>query len=130
MALYLVCIWVVLCATGFYIFTNKFQIFFLKKIIPVSFYSIIQDFTPFFQTKSTYFYTDKKNRLDVLAEVINEKKINISVKEFDSNDFINLTDYIYKLQFNSYNYSATTLTNSSDLLLSSADAIEKLSNFI
>ena len=121
---------VVLCATGFYIFTNIFQIFSLKKIIPVSFYSIIQDFTPFFQTKSTYFYTDKINRLDVLAEVINEKKINISVKEFDSNDFINLTDYIYKLQFNSYNYSATTLTNSSDLLLSSADAIEKLSNFI
>jgi len=121
---------VVLCATGFYIFTNKFQIFFLKKIIPVSFYSIIQDFTPFFQTKSTYFYTDKKNRLEVLAEVINEKKINISVKEFDSNDFINLTDYIYKLQFNSYNYSATTLTNSSDLLLSSAEAIENLSKFI
>ena len=121
---------VVLCASGFYIFNNIFQIFSLKKIIPVSFYSIIQDFTPFFQTKSTYFYTDKINRLDVLAEVINEKKINISVKAFDSNDFINLTDYIYKLQFNSYNYSATTLTNSSDLLLSSADAIEKLSNFI
>ena len=121
---------VVLCASGFYIFNNIFQIFSLKKIIPVSFYSIIQDFTPFFQTKSTYFYTDKINRLDVLAEVINEKKINISVKEFDSNDFINLTDYIYKLQFHSYNYTATTLTNSSDVLLSSAEAIENLSKFL
>ena len=121
---------VVLCASGFYIFNNIFQIFSLKKIIPVSFYSIIQDFTPFFQTKSTYFYTDKINRLDVLAEVINEKKINISVKEFDSNDFINLTDYIYKIQFNSYNYTATTLTNSSNILLSSADTIEKLIRFL
>ena len=58
------------------------------------------------------------------------EKINISVKAFDSNDFINLTDYIYKLQFHSYNYTATTLTNSSDVLLSSAEAIENLSKFL
>jgi hypothetical protein len=80
----------------------------------------------FFKLK-VLFYTEKKNRLEVLTEIINEKKI--SVKEFDSNDFINLTDYIYKIQFNSYNYTATTLTNSSNILLSSADTIKKLIRF-
>mgnify|MGYP000005517175 FL=1 len=51
---------------------------FVGAVLIAVFEAIIQDFTPFFQTKSTYFYTDKINRLDVLAEVINEKKINIS----------------------------------------------------
>jgi hypothetical protein len=118
---------VVLCSTGYYIFTNILQVFTLKKIIPpVSFYSIIQDFTPFCQTKSTYSYTDKKNNLEILAEIINEKKLNISVKEYHSNDFIDLTDFIWKITTN----FTTTDTSSNLVLRTTAEALDVFKEYV
>lgn len=118
---------VVVCTTGYYIFTNILQVFTLKKIIPpVSFYSIIQDFTPFCQTKSTYSYTDKKNNLEILAEIINEKKLNISVKEYHSNDFIDLTDFIWKITTN----FTTTDTSSNLVLRTTAEALDVFKEYV
>jgi len=92
---------VVLCVAGAYIFTNLFQVFSLKKIIPASMYGFIQDYTPFCQTKQTLTYSDKLNKLEVMADIINNKQININVKDVYSGDFVSLTDYIAKLQTNS-----------------------------
>jgi hypothetical protein len=117
---------VVLCSAGYCIFTNIFQVFSLKKIIPVSFYSIIQDFTPFCQTKSTYSYTDKKNNLEILAEIINEKKLNISVKEYHANDFIDLTDFIWKITTN----LSTPGTSTNLVLRTTTEAIDVFKDYI
>lgn len=92
---------VVLCVAGAYIFTNLFQVFSLKKIIPASMYGFIQDYTPFCQTKQTLTYSDKLNKLEVMADIINNKQININVKDVYSGDFVSLSDYIAKLQTNS-----------------------------
>ena len=92
---------VVVCIAGFFLISHLSGVISLKKIIPVSLYSFIQDYTPFCQTKQTFTYSDKLNQLEVMADIINNKQININVKDVYTCDFVSLSDYIAKLQINS-----------------------------
>ena len=51
---------VVLCSTGYYIFTNIFQVFSLKKIIPVSFYTILYKILLHFVKRKVLILTQTK----------------------------------------------------------------------
>jgi len=52
----------------------------------------------------------------------------MSVKEYYSNNFINLTDFIYKIQLKASTNTPPLLSNYSDVLLNNAEALTFLSN--
>ena len=68
----------------------------------------------------------QKNNLEILAEIINEKKLNISVKEYHSNDFIDLTDFIWKITTN----FSTPGTSSNLVLRTTAEALDVFKEYV
>jgi hypothetical protein len=133
---------VALCLVGIYLLSNISGAFSLKKMIPASVYSIIQDYTPFCQTKKTLMYTDDLNKLDIIANIINDKSISIDVKDSYTDDFISLAQYISKLQSSSVtiipctdNTTSFTLfteptSSSTQVIQNTAEIINNLSSFI
>jgi len=72
--------------------------FSFKKIIPLQMYKMIQSYTPFFQTKSTYTSPVDSSGLEWMVNIYNEKNLEILVKPLNSLDYIRASEYILSLQ--------------------------------
>lgn len=83
------------------------------------------------------------NKLDIIANIINDKSISIDVKDSYTDDFISLEQYISKLQSSSgtiipYTDNTTSLTavfteptsSSTQVIQNTAEIINNLSSFI
>jgi hypothetical protein len=69
----------------------------LKSLIPTKIICLLQNYTPFFQTKDTFVDSDNINKLDWLVNILNNRSLDIWVKPEGSENFIKAGDYISKL---------------------------------
>jgi len=98
---------------------SMFPTFFsAKALMPSSIYKFVQDYTPFFQEKRSFLFTDNQSSTNWCINVINDKCIGINVKPFNSNDFVPISEYIMKL-----NSDAGTMVAAKAETLSSAASL-------
>lgn len=80
-----------------FLITKLFNLNFSFKALIPGVYTFLQNNTPFFQEIEQYSFIDNENNLIWLAKIINNKNMNLLVKDVSDSDFIEATKYVSKL---------------------------------
>lgn len=80
--------------------TTSLGLFSAKKLLPTKAYTLIQDYTPFFQERKTYFHRDELSKTDWSINILNDRSVNMLVKPDQSDDFIPISDFLSSLHRN------------------------------
>jgi hypothetical protein len=101
-----------------------------KAVIPTKVFLLLQNYTPFFQTRETYVDSDPISNVDWLVHIINSKSIDLWVKPEGYLDFIKASEYLENLSLaacvtaNPELATVVSLAGSCELLSSVPDRAE------
>ena len=97
-------LWGALVIGSFFVFygsiTHYPHLFPLKTFLPSSLYSIIETYTPFFQTKKSYNLIDNLCDVEWLINISKNGDVELFVRTLYSKDFEKASDFLSKLYVN------------------------------
>lgn len=95
-------------------------------LIPTSFKHVIQDYTPFLQTKEFYALHDNTNNLNWVVNVLNKKYVEILIKTKGFSCYVPAFEYISNLQKNADVIILKDLNNTETVFKSSISSIKTI----